>query len=675
MRVSELLRRRGKHPDCDHADPAPPRRLPEGVLLNLEAHVKLSGSTSSLHTEMRASTQPSQTTVAADALDTPGVSSSTWKQLRLLLRGRRRAIAALAVASIISGFTESGILAVLAQAATALVARATRVHVSLGPVTVNQTLGVVLAFGFVLALIRLSLQGVIAVVPARIASDMQARVRSEVFAAFTGASWAEQSRDREGHLQELVTNQATQAGTSAGQAGALVVVALTFVVLVISALLLNVVAALAVLVTSSALFALLRPVSNLGTRRARALSSAFITYAGGVNEAVRLAEETQVFGAAAAQRDRNDASIVDVRTSWFHAAILITLVPGVYQSLIFLLMVTALAGLYALGTAPLASLGAVVLLLVRAGNYGQQAQSTFQSLGQSLPYLERLQGARRRYAASTPPPEGQDLKQVRSVAFDAVNFEYEHGRPVLVDIRFEVRAGETIGIVGPSGAGKSTAAEILLGLRAPTSGQYLVNGTPAGRFRREDWHRRFSYLPQEPRLLHASVAENIRFFRAIDDAAVEHAARLAGIHDEVVKWSRGYDTVIGPRADAISGGQQQRICLARALAARPEVLVLDEPTSALDPHAESLIKESLATLKGELTLFVVAHRLSTLDVCDRVMVIVAGRLEAFDIISELQASSGYFRSAWAVARSATAALPMESSVSEPNHGAGSGRDW
>ena len=114
------------------------------------------------------------------------------------------------------------------------------------------------------------------------------------------------------------------------------------------------------------------------------------------------------------------------------------------------------------------------------------------------------------------------------------------------------------------------------------------------------------------------------------DEAVERAGRLARIHDDVVCWPQGYDTVVGPRADAVSGGQQQRICLARALAARPEVLVLDEPTSALDPTSERLIQESLTALKHELTLFIVAHRLSTLDICDRVMVIVDGRLAAFD---------------------------------------------
>lgn len=111
-----------------------------------------------------------------------------------------------------------------------------------------------------------------------------------------------------------------------------------------------------------------------------------------------------------------------------------------------------------------------------------------------------------------------------------------------------------------------------------------------------------------------------------------------------MSWRDGYETLVGPRADAVSGGQAQRICLARALVGRPRVLLLDEPTSALDPASERLIQESLNALKGTTTLLIIAHRVSTLDQCDRVMVIVNGRLDAFEDIHVLRAENSYYRS-------------------------------
>jgi ABC-type multidrug transport system fused ATPase/permease subunit len=362
-----------------------------------------------------------------------------------------------------------------------------------------------------------------------------------------------------------------------------------------------------------------------------------------------------VFGVTAAQRSQIDRLVAAVQNLYFRTQLFARLVEGIYQSLMYLIIVAGLVGLYAMGTAHVASLGAVVLLLVRAGTYGQQAQGAYQSVRQALPYVERLQEAGGRYDASRQVAGGLELARMGTLAFECVSYAYEAGRTVLSNVSFEVAGGEAIGIVGPSGAGKSTLVQILLRLRAPGSGCYLVNGDPAEQFAREDWHRRVAYVPQEPRLLHASVAENIRFLRDLDDAAVRRAARLAGIHEDVIKWSDGYDTIVGPRADAVSGGQQQRICLARALAAQPQVLVLDEPTSALDPHSERLIQDSLETLKGELTLFVVAHRMSTLQMCGRVMVIVDGRLQAFDTVDRLQLESSYYRSASALAAGTPAA--------------------
>ena len=556
---------------------------------------------------------------------------------------------ALAISSVLSGVAEAGVLTIVAQVATALVNGTTHIHLGAGPVHANMTVGALLAIAFVLAVVRVGLQVVVSYFPARIASDVQARLRTGIFGAFAGASWGVQSRDREGQLQEIMTSQTSQATGGALQATGLIIASLSFLILMGSAVALSPPAAALVFLVAVTMFVLLRPLRSLGARRSRALSQAQVEYAGGIAEANRLAEETQVFGVMAAQTKRITALVTACRNLFFRTQVIAKLVPNLYQSLIYLVLVAGLAGLFASGTHHPGQLGAVVLLLVRASQNGQAVQASYQALQQSLPFIERLQETRRRYEESRLVDGGQRLAEVRSLAFEDVSFAYNPGRPVLSSIGFSVQAGEAIGIVGPSGAGKSTLVQILLRLRTPNGGLYLVNGEDVRRFSREDWHRLVAYVPQEPRLLHASVAANIRFFRDLDDETVERAARLARIHDDIVSWSHGYETIVGPRADAVSGGQQQRICLARALAARPNVLVLDEPTSALDPYSETLIQESLTALKSELTLFTIAHRMSTLDMCDRVMVILDGHLAAFDTKAVLREENPYYRTAMQLA--------------------------
>jgi ATP-binding cassette, subfamily B, bacterial len=356
-----------------------------------------------------------------------------------------------------------------------------------------------------------------------------------------------------------------------------------------------------------------------------------------------------VFGVGGAQRARNQDLVMEAREFFLRTQTLGRLVPNIYQSCIYLIVIAGLGALYASHVGNVASLGAVVLLLVRAGTYGQAVQGSYQFVRQAMPYVERVHEAEARYDASAPPWGERPLPDVRTLAFESVSFAYTPGRPVLTDVTFEVAQGEAIGVVGPSGAGKSSLVQIVLQLRPPSDGRYLVNGFPAHEFASEEWVASVAYVAQEPRLLHASVADNIRYFRQIDEKAVQRAARLARIHDDIVTWPNGYDTVVGPRADAVSGGQQQRLCIARALAGEPKVLVLDEPTSALDSGSEYLLQESLASLKGHVMLVVVAHRISTLDLCDRVMVIDEGRLTAFDTAAKLKRQPGYYRTAAALA--------------------------
>lgn len=578
--------------------------------------------------------------------------SSMWSQLRPLLGNRRGSIAALAIGSVLSGFAEAGVLAIVAQVATTLVNGVTRVHLEIGSLHTEVPVGALLAIAFVLAAVRVALQILVSYFPARIAAEVQGRLRRRMFAAFTHASWDMQSRDREGHLQEIMTSQIMQASLGALQATTLISWLFTFAVLVVSALVLNVVAAAIVLTAAVLLFALMRPINAVGARHARSLSQAQMSYAGGVGEANRVAEETRVFGVADAQCSRIDRFITTAEGLFFRTQFIARLVPNVYQGLVYIVLVGGLTVMYEVGSSHVASLGAVVLLLVRAGLYGQQIQASYTSVRQAAPFIDRLDEAERRYKASGAIGGDTSMPKVQALTFENVSFAYQPGRPVLSDINFEALGGEAVGVIGPSGAGKSTLVQILLNLRAPDEGRYLINGVSVRRFQQDEWQERVAYVPQEPRLVHASVAENIRYFRDLDDDAVVRGAQLARIHEDIESWPNGYETIVGPRADAVSGGQQQRICLARALAAQPEILVLDEPTSALDPRSETLIQESLTALKHKITLFIIAHRMSTLDICDRVMVVLDGHLDAFATIALLERTNPYYRSASTLATGA-----------------------
>ena len=581
----------------------------------------------------------------------PTSTVSGRERLESLLGERRSLMVALAVSSIISGLAESFMLVALAQIAATIAGKHKHGQMIKIPVLhLHGSTGQMFAYAAAFAVVRLIMQWPLSHLPARIGAEVQAKLRSDLSHAYSRASWAEQSNDREGHLQETMTTQVLQASQGALQASTLLAASLNFTILMITALAVNAKAALVVLFVAMFLLAALRPLNRLGSRRARQLSRAQLSYAGSISEMVRVSEETHVFGVDAPQRDRVDRFISGARDMFYRAQLVVRLAPNIYQSVVYLMLIAGLAALYAINHSELGSLGSVILLLFRAAGNGQQVQGAWQGLRQSLPFIERVQEATKRYERARPEDGLAPLARVDSIVFDHVSFAYREGRDVLAEVSFEVGAGEAIGVIGPSGAGKSTLVQILLQLRTPTAGHYLVNGEPATSFERGEWNRSVTYVPQEPKLVHASVADNIRFFReGISDEDVERAARLARIHDVIMEWPDGYREIVGPRADAVSGGQQQRICLARALAARPDVLVLDEPTSALDPQSEVLIQESLAALRSELTIFIVAHRMSTLDICDRVMIVLDGRLVAFDRIDVLEQESAYYRNATAIA--------------------------
>jgi ABC-type multidrug transport system fused ATPase/permease subunit len=147
-------------------------------------------------------------------------------------------------------------------------------------------------------------------------------------------------------------------------------------------------------------------------------------------------------------------------------------------------------------------------------------------------------------------------------------------------------------------------------------------------------------------LIAGTVAENIRFFRDdVTQEQIEHASRLANLHDDIAGFADGYDRQVGEQGSHLSGGQQQRLIIARALVEKPDVLILDEPTSALDVRSEHLIRQTLNTLREKMTIIIVAHRLSTLEICDRIMVIQDGELKGLDTPENLEKTNDFYREA------------------------------
>ncbi len=533
-------------------------------------------------------------------------------------------------------------LILVADIAAAMVLGDHQLNTSIGPAGFHISVPEALVVALLLGTARLALQLVVAWLPARIGADVQAKLRNDLFDAFTRASWTIQAEDNEGHLQELMTDQIAYATQAVLSLANTIAAAAMFIALLVSAFILNAVVAVVVL-GSALLFEALRPIDRRGFSAAQDLSQATMDQAAGVSESVRMAEDAQVFGVGAAQRRLVGTLIEAVRGAFFRYQLSARTIQSVYPSLIVLLIVGGLAGLYMLGGAHLASLGAVVLMLVRASTYGQYFQGANHFIQQSLPYLDRLDDALGRYRASAPGDDGRPLTGIKELALDRVEFAYRPGRPALDGISFTVKAGEAVGVIGPTGAGKSTLVQILLRLRDADRGDYLINGEVASTWRRSDWQRLVAYVPQEPRVFQGTVADNIRYYRDASDDKIERAARLAHVHEEIAAMPAGYATVIGQRADAVSGGQRQRICLARALLLQPGVLILDEPTSALDLASEVAVRSSLGDLRGHVTIFIIAHRLPLLDICDRTIVLEHGQIKAFASTAELARSDSFYR--------------------------------
>ncbi|MCO5128970.1 MAG: ABC transporter ATP-binding protein/permease [Xanthobacteraceae bacterium] len=269
-------------------------------------------------------------------------------------------------------------------------------------------------------------------------------------------------------------------------------------------------------------------------------------------------------------------------------------------------------------------------------------------------------------------PEVKDLPGAKAlvvpaggVRFDDVHFAYDPERPILQGLSFEVPAGKTVAIVGPSGAGKSTLSRLLFRLYEVSGGRILIDGQDIRAVTQASLRGAIGMVPQDTVLFNDTIRYNIRYGRwEATDAEVEEAAKLAQIDAFIRRSPQGYDTEVGERGLKLSGGEKQRVAIARTILKAPPILVLDEATSALDSHTEQEIQDALERVSRGRTSLVIAHRLSTIVGADEIIVLDRGRIVERGRHAELLGTGGLYASMWNRQREADAARERLAQVAD-----------
>ena len=552
---------------------------------------------------------------------------------------RRRRVVLLLALALVVGLLETALLYLVARTALAVTASDGKVDTQLpgllhGAFTIGQTSA--LSTCILLALITLS------VPTGRLAGRLSAatviRERSRVISGYLASPWETRADDPEGQLQEIAGNYCRHVEVLVQQFSLIVTAGFSLLVIVSGAFFIAPLQSLVAFACLGAVGLLLRPMSVRVKTRASESADADRSFTSQIAQLSRMSAEIAVFDVARPVIAALDAANRMSSDALRHVRFLGRLLPALFQYVAIGLVLGMIATMGLMHSANTTAVGAIALLLIRALAYGRLIQGATHTGNEMSAYADTLEAeiARLTQRQQQAPGDHNDLASVLSIDISRVSYSFPAGQRVLIDASLHIDRTDVIGIVGRTGSGKTTLVQLLAKLRTPSSGQIWVTGaTGSGNVRTlslrdvsgSSWSKLIGVVPQENRLIRGTVADNIRFFRQwITDDDILRAARQAHIADFFDSLPNAYDTDIGPGARDLSGGQRQRLGIARALAGDPALLILDEPTSALDEESEELVRESLRILIGHVMVILIAHRPSTLELCNSVYGMSEGRL-------------------------------------------------
>jgi ATP-binding cassette subfamily B protein len=582
----------------------------------------------------------------------PSQLKAQWRLFRRSFPGQRRRLTVLSTLAVLSSFLEAAVVLFVAGLASIVTNNSTSVTRTVFGVTLSisrtqfcvAALGMVVARGLAeLALVELK---------ARTEAAYERQTRERVARAFLRANWSVQFGTQASGLHITVLSLVSQ-GRNLLQLASDALVSFVGLAIMVAVSISVAGRVTAIAIASMAVIALsLHPFIRRKRHAAEKQRDWTRTVSNSVSEMVSMAKEIRVFAIDQSVSKRLSGQIKNLASAQYQLSTSGSQLSAVNNSLTYLAVVGGLIVLIASSVDNPQTYVAMVLLLYRALIYGRGLQSTGQNIVGTLPFVEELDRQLTMYEQAVDVRGSRQLTgHISEIAFEDVSYAYVPDHPALRHVSFVLKAGDTVGIVGPSGSGKSTIVQLLLALRRPTDGRVTANGVATDSFDAASWASKVTLVPQEALLFDETVEDNVRCFRdGITHEDVVHALEDAQLLDEMSALPDGLATVVGEGGKRLSGGQRQRLCIARALAGKPDLLILDEPTSALDPVSEEAIRQTLERLKGRMTIVIVAHRMSTLRICDRVMVVGDGRLEASGERRALEQTNEYYAEALRLAR-------------------------
>ena len=362
-------------------------------------------------------------------------------------------------------------------------------------------------------------------------------------------------------------------------------------------------------------------------------------------------ETVKYFGNENHEAKRYDSSMAvyekaAVRT-WVSLAVLNAGQAAIYS--VGLTIVMAMAGWAILkGTSTIGDFVMINALMIQLYMPLNFIGSSYREIKQGLIDVEGMFDILRENAEIADKPNAPNFKAAKGdIVFESVSFAYDAARPILKNISLHVPAGKTVAIVGPSGAGKSTISRLLFRFYDVTSGRILIDGQNVSDVKQASLRKAIGMVPQDTVLFNDTVRYNIRYGRPdATDAEVEAAAKMAQIHNFVMSLPKGYDAMVGERGLKLSGGEKQRVSIARTILKGPPILVLDEATSALDSLTELEIQEALRGVSKNRTTVVIAHRLSTVVEADEIIVLEKGEIAERGTHKMLLKKKGLYADMW-----------------------------